>query len=389
MRLNKWLTKAVEITAVGSAIDLTYCGVYSISGSSASRTITSITGGAAGSWAVLLFTDGNVAITTAAAKLNGNATFTGAANDVLFLATYDGTTWAEAGRQQQAVSAPATTLASLTVTGATALNGGITCDSTAFTVADTSGNVATTGTLTVTGATALNGGITVDSTAFTVADTSGNVATTGTLTVTGATALNGGITVDSTAFTVADTSGNVATTGTLNVTGLSTLSGGIAAAGGFSFTPRLVHTGGAAPRVNTDGTDATPVITEVYIAEIFVPATMAITGVSIFNGSVAAGNIKVGLASSAGAVVATSASTAMSGTDAYQRVPFTASYDARGPATYFVLLILDDNSARVNCHTFGDFGAAKQTSQDYATGFTTITPPTTFTTALAPMASLY
>ena len=46
-------------------------------------------------------------------------------------------------------------------------------------------NATVGGTLTVTGATALNGGITVDSTAFTVADTSGNVATAGTLDVTG------------------------------------------------------------------------------------------------------------------------------------------------------------------------------------------------------------
>jgi len=48
------------------------------------------------------------------------------------------------------------------------------------------------GGITSVGAAALNGGITVDSTAFTVADTSGNVATTGTLGVTGLSTLTGG-----------------------------------------------------------------------------------------------------------------------------------------------------------------------------------------------------
>lgn len=46
--------------------------------------------------------------------------------------------------------------------------------------------VSTAGTMTVSGATALNGGLTMDSTAFTVANTTGNVATTGTLTVSNA-----------------------------------------------------------------------------------------------------------------------------------------------------------------------------------------------------------
>jgi hypothetical protein len=121
----------------------------------------------------------------------------------------------------------------LTVTGATVLNGGLTMDSTAFTVADTTGNTSIGGTLAVTGATTLtgglaaNGGITVDSTAFVVADTTGNVSTTGTLTVTGATVLNGGLTMDTDKFTVADTTGNTAIGGTLTVTGATVLNGGL------------------------------------------------------------------------------------------------------------------------------------------------------------------
>lgn len=183
--------------------------------------------------------------------------------------------------------------------------------------------------------------------------------------------------------------GAVTITPATTVTGALTPTGGVAAAGGFSTAARTIHTGGIPARVSTDGTDATPVNTEVYIGEVSVPANCTATGVSVFQGSVSSGNLKVGLADSAGAVVATSASTAASGTDAYQRVPFTAPYAVKGPAMYYVLLIFDNGTARYNAHTFGDFGAAKQTGQVYATGFTTITPPTTFTTALAPIASLY
>lgn len=174
-----------------------------------------------------------------------------------------------------------------------------------------------------------------------------------------------------------------------SMTGAYTPTGGIAAAGGFSASPRLCHVGGEPAIASTSGTDATPVATEVYIGEVFVPCNMTLTGLAVFNGSVASGNMKVGLANSAGAIVATSATTAMSGTDAYQRVPFTATYAAKGPATYYALQFLDNNTARIKTHTVGNFGASKQTGQTYATGFTTITPPTTFTTALAPIASLY
>ena len=96
-------------------------------------------------------------------------------------------------------------------------------------------NAAVAGTFTVTGVTALNGGLTMDSNKFTVADTSGNVATAGTMTVTGATALNGGLTMDTNKFTVADTSGNVATAGTLAVTGTSAFTGAVTADGGISI----------------------------------------------------------------------------------------------------------------------------------------------------------
>ena len=133
----------------------------------------------------------------------------------------------------------------------------------------------------------------------------------------------------------------------------------------------------------------TPVATEVYITEVFVPANMTITGVTMFNSATISGNVKVGLANSSGVNVATSASTAQSGTSTIQLVPFTGTYAAVGPATYYIETFFDNNTVRPWAITLGSCGAAKQTGQTYATGFTTVTPPTTFTTALGTVSALY
>lgn len=178
-------------------------------------------------------------------------------------------------------------------------------------------------------------------------------------------------------------------TSILNGLIVSLQSGGRGPAGGFSASPRVFHVGGTSAVLAADGNNSTPVNTEVYIGEVFVPVNVILTGVSVFNGSDVTDNIKVGLANSSGVVVATSASTAGSGTDAYQRVPFTANYSAYGPATYYVLTMYAAGTSRYNAFAVGNFGAAKQTGQVFATGFTTITPPTTFTTNLANIASLY
>ena len=198
--------------------------------------------------------------------------------------------------------------------------------------------------------------------------------------------LNDGSTTQS---SITPSTGTLAITGAETISGVTTPTGGVAAAGGFSVSPRNIAIGGLVPAVSTDFTNSTPVNTEVYIGEIFVPANCTVTGVAVFNGSDVTDNIKVGLANSAGAVVATSASTAGSGTDAYQLVPFTATYAAKGPATYYILSMYAAGTSRYNSPPLGSFGAAKQTGQVFATGFTTITPPTTFTANLCNIASLY
>jgi hypothetical protein len=185
-----------------------------------------------------------------------------------------------------------------------------------------------------------------------------------------------------------------AVTGTLSASGAFTPTGGVAAAGGFSVSPRNWHTGAAPANISTAGTNLTVVVTELYVAEVFVPANATLTGVSVFWGDATEGNAKVMLFDSAGTRVAISASTDVSAhdADAYgTRIPFTGTYAAKGPATYYIGVIADNTSHRINTHIIGNFGAGKITGLVYGTeaGYATITPPTTFTTGLGPIASLY
>ena len=173
-----------------------------------------------------------------------------------------------------------------------------------------------------------------------------------------------------------------------SIGGVVTPTGGVAAAGGYSIAPRNWHTGGVPATQTTDGNDTTPSTTETYIAEIFVPANATVTGIGFFNGSAVAGNIKGIIYDSTGVVVAECTSTASSGTDTYQRIPLTATYAIKGPATYYIGLQCNNASYRFNSHILGNFGASKKTGETYGTS-TTITPPTTFTTALGPIATLY
>lgn len=189
---------------------------------------------------------------------------------------------------------------------------------------------------------------------------------------------------------LAASTGNVTLPGTVATTGAITPTGGVAAAGGFSASPRGIHTGGYPAIISTSGTDSTPVTTETYVSEVFVPCNMILTGVALFNGSNVTGNVTVGLATSAGDPItaAKSASTAGSGTDAYQLVPFAAPYAAVGPATYYIQVQYDSGTARYNTHHVGIHGVSKQTSQTYGT-LASFTPPTTFTADIGNMAGLY
>ena len=173
------------------------------------------------------------------------------------------------------------------------------------------------------------------------------------------------------------------------------------AAGGVRPATGLWHTGGHGAQISSDGVDSTPVITEIYVATLVIPLTILATGIAIFNGSAVSGNFKVGLFNQAGTLLRASASTAQSGTDAYQSAPFATNGSGAAATTvvlptgtYHIGLIFDNTTSRFNAHGVGVFPDSKVTGATFATAMTsanlTITPPTSFTAAsLPPIATVY
>jgi hypothetical protein len=161
--------------------------------------------------------------------------------------------------------------------------------------------------------------------------------------------------------------------------------------GSLVNSPRLVNSCGAPAVVSTQGTDtANAANTDAYEVEIYVPSTMSTTGVSVFNGSVAAGNVTVYLADTAGFEILHTASTAQTGTATYQKIPWTASPTTiPGPGTYYLYFTNSGNTG--TWRTFPVAGACAtslQTGVTYGT-FPNNVPPTTFTTNVGPFGSLY
>lgn len=155
----------------------------------------------------------------------------------------------------------------------------------------------------------------------------------------------------------------------------------------IAASPRCCHTGGNPAMISTDGNDTTPSLTETYFAELFVPDLVTVTGIALFNGSAAAGNVTLALFDAANNLLGKTASTAQSGTDAYQAIDLASAVQIpRG--TYYVAAQFSSTSARFNSHALGKFGAGKATSTTYGT-FSGFTMPTTFTANLGPIASLY
>ncbi len=174
------------------------------------------------------------------------------------------------------------------------------------------------------------------------------------------------------------------------------------AKGGQRISPRLCHTGGVGAIISTDGVNAAVgATTEMYVAELFVPATCLVTGVALFNGSNVTDLAKAGIYSKDGTLIRATASTQQSGADAYQLIPFATgptgaaatTVELPGPATYYIGVCYSGTTSTLQTFGTGNFGAGKLTGLVYATNFAstalTITPPTTFTTLLGPLASLY
>lgn len=174
-------------------------------------------------------------------------------------------------------------------------------------------------------------------------------------------------------------------------------------------SPRCFGTGGVTLTNTADGTDYTGVATEIIVAELPVPFPTTVTGVALKVGSTGtfSDNVKVGLYDSLGNLLYASASTAGGSqtADTYMRIPFATEFVSTGaavtiagtvalqPGTYYIAAMLDGTTAHINTHVQGSFGAGKITGQVYSTAMSTtaltLTLPTTFTTALGPIATLY
>lgn len=163
--------------------------------------------------------------------------------------------------------------------------------------------------------------------------------------------------------------------------------GGIDPAMPIKLGSTVFHSGGVPPVATTTGTDTTPVTTETYISEIFVPHNVTVTGAAILNGSAVAGNVTIHLYDANGKPVISTASTAQSGTAAYQKIAFSATKKLVGPARYFIGLQCNNTLARFRSHPLGNFIAGKKTGETYGTA-TAITT-STFTADLGPIADLY
>lgn len=179
------------------------------------------------------------------------------------------------------------------------------------------------------------------------------------------------------------------------VTGALSPTGGIgpASVGGAGLTnsPRLFNTCGSPAIISTQGTNtANAASTDTYVAEIWIPANVSTTGGAAFNGGTAAGNVTYYLADSSGNQVAHTASTAMSGTTAYQQVAWVGGpISITGPGTYY--LYFQNNGTSGTWRTFpvaGSCGTVLLTGGTYGT-FPATTPPTTFTTNVGPIGALY
>lgn len=162
---------------------------------------------------------------------------------------------------------------------------------------------------------------------------------------------------------------------------------------GLGFSADVFSSGNSPAKSLTEGTDTVSVNGEFYFAALNVAANTPVAGISVLNGSVASGNIRVALLDAAGNVLIQSVAVAQAGTNAFQDILFNTGvgsgrYVIQMAGKYFIGVMLDNGTGRIRTHAAGRFGSGKSTGQVFATGFTTITPPATFTAGTAPIATL-
>lgn len=145
----------------------------------------------------------------------------------------------------------------------------------------------------------------------------------------------------------------------------------------------------------TDGTDTAFASGTLFVTSIFIPVNMTLTGIGFLMGSVGGTNrVVVQLNSAAGALLANStlaSSGTVAGTAAQtQKIDFTATYAAKGPATYFIGVSANGNTAKIL--TVPAYRAPELFSASLSQTAATpaaIVAPSSFSADVAPIAFVY
>lgn len=185
------------------------------------------------------------------------------------------------------------------------------------------------------------------------------------------------------------TAGDTTIAGMLGVTGAVSLNGGVA-----SSTTTRTRFGAWLPGATSQATSATPSATVVYLTQIWIPHNVTLTGVAVLNAATVGTNkYIVALFNSSGVPLANSntAGVLTAGANVYQQVPFTGTYAALGPRTYWVGVYVNGTTDRYFAiPTIGQsMGIAGSVSAQTFGIVTSVTLPTTFTADVAPVVYVY
>jgi hypothetical protein len=176
---------------------------------------------------------------------------------------------------------------------------------------------------------------------------------------------------------------------TLTVGGASTFTGGIVDSGGAH-----THWMGWKPPTLTSGTSVTGAATTVYLSQVFIEANATLTGIKINNAATVGTNkYIVALFNQAGTAVANSnlAGVTTAGASAYQAIPFTSTASVVGPGMYWIGVYINGTTDTFyTVPAVGEFGGftGSNTGQTFGT-VAAITPPTSFTAGVGPVAFTY
>jgi len=204
-------------------------------------------------------------------------------------------------------------------------------------------------------------------------------------------------------FTV-DNAGAIDTASTLTVDGASTLTGAVTVTGvttttgGISPTSSVLGArtfwgGGIPVTLATMGNDTAADDGSRWVTSVFIPHNVTLTGIAYLIGSVGGtDDVIVELKSSTGASLANSIldDSIIVGTAAnIQSVPFTSTFAAIGPASFFLVVTFNGTTAKLRTHTIPALPfATDKISGTFAT-LAAITAPTTYTADQGPVIATY